>query len=81
MDFDSPQKARDLRQVKAATRFKSEEYIRYFENLNQAPNAEIGPKDIFEIASKYFWSVIRSVHIVWQAIHKIVGCVKKSAPI
>jgi hypothetical protein len=37
--------------VKAAARFKPYEYIRYFEDLNQAPNAEIGPKDLFEIAS------------------------------
>ena len=38
--------------VKAAARFKPEEYIGYFEDLNGAPNAEIGPKDFFEIASK-----------------------------
>jgi hypothetical protein len=24
----------------------------YFEDLNRAPNAEIGPKDFFEMASK-----------------------------
>ena len=34
--------------VKAAARFKLEEYIGYFEDLNQAPNAEIGPKDNLE---------------------------------
>jgi len=35
--------------VKAAARFKPEEYIRYFEDLNRAPNAEIEPKDFFEM--------------------------------
>ena len=29
-----------------------EEYTRYFEDLNRASNAEIGPKDFFETASK-----------------------------
>ena len=29
-----------------------EEYIRHSEDLIRTPNAEIGPKDIFEIASK-----------------------------
>jgi len=33
--------------VKAAARFKPEEYIRYFEDLNRAPNAEIGPEGRF----------------------------------
>jgi hypothetical protein len=37
--------------VKAAVRIKPEEYIRYFEDLIRALNAEIGPKDLFEIAS------------------------------
>jgi hypothetical protein len=61
-DFGSPQKARDLRQVKAAARFKPEEYIKYFEDLIRSPNAEIGlislrsssyarQEDFFEIAS------------------------------
>jgi len=27
--------------IKAAARFKPEEYIRYFEDLNRVPNAEI----------------------------------------
>jgi hypothetical protein len=27
--------------------------LQYFEDLNFAPNAEIGPKDFFEIASNY----------------------------
>jgi len=35
--------------VKAAARFKPEEYIRYFEDLNRTPNAEIEPKDFFEM--------------------------------
>jgi len=30
--------------VKAAVRIKPEEYIRYFEDLIRAPNAEIGPE-------------------------------------
>ena len=38
--------------VKAAARSKPEEYSRYFEDLNRAPNTEIGPKGIFEIAPK-----------------------------
>jgi len=29
--------------VKAAAGFKPEEYIKYFEDLDRAPNAEIGP--------------------------------------
>jgi len=33
--------------VKAAARFKPEEYIGYFEDLNRAPNAEIGPEGRF----------------------------------
>ena len=37
--------------IKAAVRNKPEEYIRYFEDLFRAPNAEFGPKDFFEIAS------------------------------
>ena len=40
--------------VKADARFKPEEYIKYFEDLNRASNAEIGQKDIFEIASIYY---------------------------
>ncbi len=35
---------------KAVARNKPEEYIRYFEDLTQAPNAEIGPKDNLETA-------------------------------
>jgi hypothetical protein len=38
--------------VKADARFNPEEYIGYFEDLNRAPNAEIGPKDFFEMAYK-----------------------------
>ncbi len=30
---------------------KPEEYIRYFEDLFQAPNAGFGPKDFFEMGS------------------------------
>jgi len=37
--------------VKAAVMHKTEEYIRYFEELFRSPNAEIGPKGIFGIAS------------------------------
>ena len=33
--------------VKAAARFIPEEYIRYFDVLNRAPNAEIGPEGRF----------------------------------
>jgi len=33
--------------IKAAVRFRPEEYTRYFEDLNLAPNAEIGPKGAF----------------------------------
>jgi hypothetical protein len=35
--------------VKADARFKPEEYIMYFEDLNRTPNAEIEPKDFFEM--------------------------------
>ena len=38
--------------IKAAVRNKPEEYIRYFEDLFRAPNAEFGPKSVFEIVSK-----------------------------
>ena len=34
-------------EVKAGERFKPEEYIKYFEDLNLSPNAEIGPKGLF----------------------------------
>jgi len=27
--------------------------LEYFEDLNRAPNAEFGPKDFFEMGSKY----------------------------
>jgi len=37
--------------VKAAVKFKPQEYREYFEDLKFAPNVEIGPKDIFSIAS------------------------------
>ena len=37
--------------IKAAVKFKPEEYIWYFEDLGFAPNAEIGLKDISEAAS------------------------------
>ena len=37
--------------VKAVARFNPEEYSKYFEDLNRAPNAEIEPKGIFETAS------------------------------
>jgi len=33
--------------IKAAVRNKPEEYIRYFEDLFQAPNAKFVPKDPF----------------------------------
>jgi len=36
--------------IKAVAIFKPKEYLYYFEDLNLAPNAEIGPKDLFEIA-------------------------------
>jgi len=38
--------------VKAAVRFRPEEYNGYFEDLNRAANAEIGPKGFFALASK-----------------------------
>jgi hypothetical protein len=46
--------------VKADVRIKPEEYIRYFEDLIRAPNAEIGPKGIFEIASMCSGSISMS---------------------
>ena len=33
--------------------FQPADILKYFEDLNQGPNAEVGPKDIFEIASNY----------------------------
>jgi hypothetical protein len=50
-DMETVSKSSIRFKVKTAVRFKPEEYIRYFEDLNRAPNAEIGPKDLFEIAS------------------------------
>ena len=58
--------------VKAAAMIKPEEYIRYFEDLIRAPNAEIGPKDIFEIASRTIIGRITEVHgastLIWDLI-------------
>jgi hypothetical protein len=37
--------------VAAGLLFKPEEYFEYFEDLKRGTNKDIGPKDIFEIAS------------------------------
>jgi hypothetical protein len=44
-------KKRILAQGAANANIKPEEYIGYFEDLICAPNAEIGPKDFFELVS------------------------------
>jgi len=40
--------------VKAVVRLNPEEYIGYFEDLNRAPNAEIGSKDFPELFRSLF---------------------------
>jgi hypothetical protein len=40
-----------LLQDQAGAGFQPADMLKYFEDLNQGPNAEVGPKDIFEIAS------------------------------
>ncbi len=47
-----------LFKVKVVARFNPEEYIKYFEELNRAPNAEIGEKNFFEIASKNMLDIV-----------------------
>jgi len=44
MDFGSPQKARDLRQVKAAARFHPEEYSRILRTGTERPTPRLGQK-------------------------------------
>jgi len=41
-----------LVQDAAGERFKPEEYIKYFEDLDLSPDAEIGPKGLFQMAFK-----------------------------
>jgi hypothetical protein len=46
-------KNRILVQGQGGAEFKPAGILKYVEDLKREPNAEIGPKDIFEIASKY----------------------------
>jgi len=48
-DLESISKTGFWFKVKADARNKPEQYIRYFEDLFRTPNAEIGPKDFFEM--------------------------------
>jgi len=40
--------------LKAGPHLNPQEYFKYFEALKCCPNTEIGPKDIFETASKFY---------------------------
>jgi hypothetical protein len=43
-----------LVQDQGGTKVQPAGILKYFEELKRDPNAEIGPKDIFEIASNIF---------------------------
>jgi hypothetical protein len=49
--FRSHLKNRILVQVRGGAEFKTAGILEYFENFKRGTNKEIGPKDIFEIAS------------------------------
>jgi hypothetical protein len=51
LNFGSPQKARDLRQIKAAVRFSPAGILKYFMGLKREANTEIGPKGILVMTS------------------------------
>ena len=44
-------KNRILVQDQGGAEFQPADILKYFEDLKRRPNAEVGPKDIFEIAS------------------------------
>jgi len=44
-------KNRILVQDQGGAEFQPADILKYFEDLKRGPNAEVGPKDIFEIAS------------------------------
>jgi hypothetical protein len=65
---------RDFPLVKSSNVSRNpEEYIGYFEDLNRAPNAEIGPKGFFEIAYRKHPAVNRQC-----ARDKLSGKFKKA---
>ena len=47
-------KNRILVQDQGGAEFQPADILQYFEELKRGPNAEVGPKDIFEIASYNF---------------------------
>jgi hypothetical protein len=51
--FRSHLKNRILVQVRGGAEFKTAGILKYFEDFKRGANKEIGPKDIFEIASNY----------------------------
>jgi len=53
-----------LVQSQGEIKFQSAGILKYFEELKREFNAEIGPKDIFEIAYSIFRSTIITVNVM-----------------
>ena len=62
-EYRSHLKNRILVQDRDGVKFQTGGILQYFEDLKRDTNKEIGPKDIFEMASNYENCLIKTVYI------------------